>query len=77
MELSEIKDSTIEDAIDAAKNVVASGIKESAGSVLFRLDVIEEEMRNLTGIIEELQFYTKNIALDATNRIGDIEFRLT
>ena len=77
LELSEIKDSTIEDAIDAAKNVVASGIKESAGSVLFRLDVIEEEMRNLTGIIEELQFYTKNIALDATNRIGDIEFRLT
>ena len=77
LELSENKASIVKDAIEASENIVASGIKKSAGSVLFRLDAIEEEMRNLTGIIEELQFYTKNIALDATNRIGDIEFRLT
>ena len=75
--LSENKASIVKDAIEASENIVASGIKKSAGSVLFRLDAIEEEIRNLTGIIEELQFYTKNIALDATNRIGDIEFRLT
>jgi TolA-binding protein/Skp family chaperone for outer membrane proteins len=77
LELSENKASIVKDAIEASENIVASGIKKSAGSVLFRLDAIEEEIRNLTGIIEELQFYTKNIALDATNRIGDIEFRLT
>jgi TolA-binding protein len=77
LELSKNKDSIIKDAIKASENIVASGTKKSAGSVLFRLDAIEEEMRNLTGIIEELQFYTKNIALDATNRVGDLEFRIT
>ena len=77
LELAENKASIVKEAIEASENIVASGIKKSAGSVLFRLDAIEEEMRNLTGIIEELQFYTKNIAFDATNRIGDLEFRIT
>ena len=77
LELVENKASIVKEAIEASENVVASGIKKSAGSVLYRLDAIEEEMRNLTGIIEELQFYTKNIAFDATNRIGDLEFRIT
>ena len=77
LELAENKASIVKEAIEASENIVASGIKKSAGSVLYRLDAIEEEMRNLTGIIEELQFYTKNIALDATNRIGDLEFRIT
>ena len=77
LELSENKVSIVKEAIEASENIVASGIKKSAGSVLYRLDAIEEEMRNLTGIIEELQFYTKNIAFDATNRIGDLEFRIT
>jgi len=77
LELAENKASIVKEAIEASENIVASGIKKSAGSVLYRLDAIEEEMRNLTGIIEELQFYTKNIAFDATNRIGDLEFRIT
>jgi len=77
LELSENKDFVVTEAINAAEGIVASGIKKSAGNVLFRINAIEEEMRNLTGIIEELQFYTRNIAIDATNRIGDLEFRLT
>ena len=77
LELSENKDFAVTEAINAAEGIVASGIKKSAGNVLFRINAIEEEMRNLTGIIEELQFYTRNIAIDATNRIGDLEFRLT
>jgi len=44
LELSENKASIVKDAIEASENIVASGIKKSAGSVLFRLDAIEEEI---------------------------------
>ena len=49
----------------------------SGGNALQRVDAIESELRVLTGQIEELQFRIEQIAKDATNRVGDLEFRLT
>jgi tol-pal system protein YbgF len=49
----------------------------SSGPALMRVDAIENELRVLTGQVEELQFRIEKIAKDATNRVGDLEFRLT
>jgi len=56
---------------DAAQSATASG------PALVRVDAIENELRVLTGQMEELQFRINQISKDATNRIGDLEFRLT
>ena len=55
----------------------ATGGDVSGGNALQRVDAIESELRVLTGQIEELQFRIEQIAKDATNRVGDLEFRLT
>lgn len=60
--------------------LVESGAAQSttaSGSSLVRVDAIENELRVLTGQMEELQFRIEQIAKDATNRVGDLEFRLT
>jgi tol-pal system protein YbgF len=49
----------------------------ASGSALVRVDAIENELRVLTGQMEELQYRIEQIAKDATNRVGDLEFRLT
>ena len=54
----------------------ASGTTTS-GSPLLRLDAIEGELRSLTGQVEELRFRIDQVVKDGTNRIGDLEFRLT
>lgn len=60
--------------------LVESGAAQSttaSGSALVRVDAIESELRVLTGQMEELQYRIEQIAKDATNRVGDLEFRLT
>ena len=46
------------------------------GSTLERIDRIETALARLTGQAEELDFRIRRIVQDATNRLGDIEFRL-
>ena len=60
--------------------LVESGAAQSttaSGSALGRVDAIENELRVLTGQLEELQYRIEKIAKDATNRVGDLEFRVT
>jgi tol-pal system protein YbgF len=60
--------------------LIGSGTAQSAsssGTALMRVDSIENELRVLTGQLEELQYRIEQIAKDATNRVGDLEFRLT
>lgn len=60
--------------------LVETGAAQSttaSGPALMRVDAIENELRVLTGQVEELQFRIEQIAKDATNRVGDLEFRLT
>lgn len=49
---------------------------QSGGSTLERIDVIEAELKRLTGQIERVQHRVQTIVDDGTNRIGDLEFRL-
>ncbi|SDW92608.1 tol-pal system protein YbgF [Roseicitreum antarcticum] len=46
------------------------------GSLLERADRIEAQLTRLTGLTERLEFRIDTIVSDATNRIGDLEFRL-
>lgn len=48
-----------------------------SGSLLERVDVIEAELARLTARTEELEFRIGRIVQDATNRIANLEFRLT
>lgn len=54
----------------------ASGARVS-GSTLQRLDLIEAELARLTNRTEELGHRVNQIVADGTNRIGDLEFRMT
>lgn len=47
-----------------------------SGTTLQRADALEQELRRITGVIENLQFRVERIVKDGTNRIGDLEFRL-
>lgn len=47
-----------------------------AGTMLDRMDAIEAELRRLTSATEELDLRVNRVVADATNRIGDLEFRL-
>lgn len=59
--------------------LISSGSAQStssSGTALMRVDAIENELRVLTGQVEQLQYRIETIAKDATNRVGDLEFRL-
>ncbi|PUB18545.1 tol-pal system protein YbgF [Yoonia sediminilitoris] len=43
---------------------------------LDRLNAIEAELQRLTSKTEQLEFRVNSIAVDGTNRVGDLEFRL-
>lgn len=43
---------------------------------LDRLNAIEAELQRLTSKTEELEFRVNIVAVDGTNRVGDLEFRL-
>ncbi len=46
------------------------------GPAVIRLDALEQELRGLTGQVENLRFRIGQIVEDGTRRIGDLEFRL-
>ncbi len=47
------------------------------GSLIDRVDRIREELARLTGRTEELEFRIRRAIDEASNRLGDLEFRLT
>ena len=48
----------------------------NVGPATLRLDRLEEELRLVTGRVEQLSFRIEQIVADGTRRIGDLEFRL-
>lgn len=46
------------------------------GTMLQRMDALEQEQRRITSVVEHLQYRIDQIVKDGTNRIGDLEFRL-
>ncbi len=54
----------------------AAGTIVAGATTLERVDVIEQQLRVLTGKTEQLQYRVESIVKDGTNRIGDLEFRL-
>lgn len=48
----------------------------SSAPALQRIDALEQEVRRLTGDVEQQQFKIDRVVKDGTNRIGDLEFRL-
>lgn len=48
----------------------------TTGSVLDRVNAIEQELSRLIGKTETLEIRIERIVADGTNRIGDLEFRL-
>ncbi|PCH93530.1 MAG: tol-pal system protein YbgF [Rhodobacteraceae bacterium] len=53
-----------------------AGAPSGAGSAFQRTEALEQELRRITGVVENLQFRIDGIVKDGTNRIGDLEFRL-
>ncbi len=47
------------------------------GSILDRVDAIEAALAQVTAKTEDLEFRINKVVSDGTNRIGDLEFRLT
>lgn len=55
-----------------------SGVsQDSVGTILQRLNMLEAELSAALGRVETLQFRIIQITDDGTQRIGDLEFRLT
>jgi tol-pal system protein YbgF len=62
------------------QELVATGASQpglAGGSALQRMDAIEAALADLTAKTEALEFRINQVVADGTNRIGDIEFRLT
>jgi tol-pal system protein YbgF len=55
----------------------AAGTAGLGGSLLDRVDAIEAALAQLTAKTENLDFRINQVVSDGTNRIGDLEFRLT
>lgn len=53
-----------------------TGISD-ATPILQRIDLLEQELRRVTGSVEKLQFEVGQIVADGTNRIDDLKYRLT
>ncbi len=53
------------------------GLPTEPATALTRLDQLEAELRRLTSRVDVLSNDVERIAADATNRVGDLEFRLT
>ncbi len=74
--------------LSALSNVVAELARELSsgeaasqpgfdGSLIDRVERIREELARLTGRTEELEFRIRRAIDEASNRLGDLEFRLT
>ncbi|WP_420496760.1 tol-pal system protein YbgF [Szabonella alba] len=55
----------------------APGLAMPGGDFLSRVDTIEAALAQLTAQTEQLQIRVDRIVADGTNRLGDIDFRLT
>lgn len=55
----------------------SGGLPTEAASALTRVDQLEAELRRLTDKVDVLTNDVIRITADASNRVGDIEFRLT
>ncbi len=55
----------------------AGGLPGGAADALTRLDQLEAELRRVTARVEVLTNDLDRVIVDASNRVGDIEFRLT
>ena len=55
----------------------AGGLPSDPASALVRLDQLESELRRITDRVDVLTNDLDRVIRDASNRVGDIEFRLT
>ena len=55
----------------------ARGLPTDPATALTRLDQLQAELRSLTDRVDVLTNDVKRIVDDASNRVGDLEFRLT
>ena len=55
----------------------AAGSGAAGGSALQRMDAIEAALVQLTGKTEQVELRLNKVVTDGTNRVGDLEFRLT
>ena len=62
---------------ELATTTSAMGGGSAGASALERLDEMEGELRKLTAKTEELEFRIQKVIEDGTNRIDDLQFRLT
>ena len=69
---AEIEALRAEMAQDTSGNVTA----QLGGPAVLRLDQMEQQLRAVTGQVEQLRFRIDQIVADGTRRIGDLEFRL-
>ncbi len=62
---------------ELVRSSAAGGLPTEAATALTRLDQLEAELRRLTDRVDVLTNDVIRITEDASNRVGDIEFRLT
>jgi tol-pal system protein YbgF len=62
---------------ELVRSGAAGGLPVDAATALTRLDQLEAELRRLTDRVDVLTNDVIRITEDASNRVGDIEFRLT
>ncbi|MFV0490213.1 MAG: tol-pal system protein YbgF [Pseudorhodobacter sp.] len=55
----------------------APGMISPGGDLLNRIDTLEAALSQLTARTEDLEFRINKVVADGSNRIGDIDFRLT
>ncbi len=53
-----------------------ASIPSGSGTTLQRMNALEQELRRITGVVENLQFRVEHIVKDANNRLGDMQFRI-
>lgn len=62
---------------ELVKTGAARGLPSDPATALTRLDQLQAELRSLTDRVDVLTNDVRRITDDASNRVGDIEFRLT
>lgn len=62
---------------EIVRRSAANGLPSDPATALARLDQLEAELRRLTDRVDVLTNDIRRIVEDASNRVGDIEFRLT
>lgn len=76
-ELSVLDDQIQQLRDELVRSGATGGLPADPATALTRLDQLQAELRRLTDRVDVLTNDVRRIVDDATNRIGDIEFRLT